>query len=54
MFKYLLNFIHMGILPACMPVYHPCASALGGQERVSEPLDLESQTIASYHVEAKT
>lgn len=30
-----------------MPVHH---SAHGGQERVSDPLRLESQTVVSHHV----
>ena len=39
----------MGVLPSWISVYHVC-SAHRGQERAADPLELELQTVLSYHV----
>ena len=48
-----LSFIRvcMNVLLACMSVYHVNAMSMkAGRERASDPLELELQTVVSYHV----
>lgn len=40
----------MDVLPACMSVHHMRVWCRGGQRRVSDPLELELQTVVSHHV----
>jgi hypothetical protein len=41
----------MGVLPVCICVHHMCLlNASGGQERVLDPLELESQMFVNGHV----
>jgi hypothetical protein len=42
----------MGVLPACMSVYH--VSAHRGQKRASDPLGRELPVIVSHHMEPES
>lgn len=47
---FICYFMYMGVLVACISVYTCVPGILGDWEMVSDPAELELQTIGSYHV----
>jgi hypothetical protein len=49
---FLFYFMHLGVLPTYMSVYHVHNAHRGVQKRISDPLELQLQRAASCHVGA--
>lgn len=43
----------MRVLPVCMYQHHTCACCQRDQKRVSDPLEVDLQTVVSRHMDAE-